>query len=209
MHRAAWPTADELSIAEDADPAVFAIAAEVLGAVRKEKALAKLSLKAPVLLVTIRDTAERLASLRLTEADLRAAGSIQAFALRGGRGAVDRGRARTARAVLMRYEDAVARLGARQPEHMPGPSLDRIAALVNYLDHPERTYPTIHVTGTNGKSTAARAAASIACASGLPTGLYLSAASARGHGAVLHLRRGHARARSSARHGSTSSPTWT
>ena len=74
----------------------------------------------------------------------------------------------------MRYEDAVARLGARQPEHMPGPSLDRIAALVNYLDHPERTYPTIHVTGTNGKSTAARAAASIACASGLPTGLYLS-----------------------------------
>ena len=57
VHRAAWPTADELSIAEDADPAVFAIAAEVLGAVRKEKALAKLSLKAPVLLVTIRDTA--------------------------------------------------------------------------------------------------------------------------------------------------------
>ena len=80
VHRAAWPTADELSMVEDADPAVFAIAAEVLGAVRKEKALAKLSLKAPVLLVTIRDTAERLASLRLTEADLRAAGSIQAFA---------------------------------------------------------------------------------------------------------------------------------
>jgi len=74
----------------------------------------------------------------------------------------------------MRYADAVAHLEARQPEHMPGPSLDRIAALVNYLDHPERTYPTIHVTGTNGKSTAARAAAAIACASGLPTGLYLS-----------------------------------
>ena len=80
VHRAAWPTADELSIAEDADAAVFAVAAEVLGAVRKEKALAKRSLKAPVLLATIRDTAERLASLRLTEADLRAAGSIQAFA---------------------------------------------------------------------------------------------------------------------------------
>ena len=94
--------------------------------------------------------------------------------VRGGRDAVDRGRARAARAVLMRYEDAVARLEARQPEHMPGPSLDRIAALVNYLDHPERTYPTIHVTGTNGKSTAARAAAAIACASGLPTGSYLS-----------------------------------
>jgi dihydrofolate synthase/folylpolyglutamate synthase len=74
----------------------------------------------------------------------------------------------------MRYEESLARLDARQPETMPGPSLDRIRELVNYLDHPERTYPTIHVTGTNGKSTAARAAAAIACASGLSTGLYLS-----------------------------------
>jgi dihydrofolate synthase / folylpolyglutamate synthase len=74
----------------------------------------------------------------------------------------------------MRYEEAVAHLDARQPEHMPGPSLDRIRQLVNYLDHPERTYPTIHITGTNGKSTAARAVAAIACASGLSTGLYLS-----------------------------------
>jgi dihydrofolate synthase/folylpolyglutamate synthase len=74
----------------------------------------------------------------------------------------------------MRYEEALARLDARQPEHMPGPSLDRIRELVNYLDHPERTYPTIHVSGTNGKSTAARAAAAVACAAGLQTGLYLS-----------------------------------
>jgi dihydrofolate synthase / folylpolyglutamate synthase len=74
----------------------------------------------------------------------------------------------------MNYRDALAQLDARQPEHMPGPSLDRIAALVEYLDHPERTYPTIHVTGTNGKSTAARAAAAVACASGLTTGLYIS-----------------------------------
>ena len=74
----------------------------------------------------------------------------------------------------MRYADAIAHLEARQPEHMPGPSLDRIRELVNYLDHPERTYPTIHVTGTNGKSTAARAAAAVACAGGVSTGLYLS-----------------------------------
>jgi dihydrofolate synthase/folylpolyglutamate synthase len=74
----------------------------------------------------------------------------------------------------MRFEEALARLDARQPEHMPGPSLDRIRELVNYLDHPERTYPTIHVTGTNGKSTAARAAAAVACATGRQTGLYLS-----------------------------------
>ena len=80
VHRTTWPTAEELDDAEGADPEVFAIAAEVLGAVRKEKALAKISLKAPVRLATVRDTAERLAKLRPTEADLREAGSIQAFA---------------------------------------------------------------------------------------------------------------------------------
>jgi dihydrofolate synthase/folylpolyglutamate synthase len=74
----------------------------------------------------------------------------------------------------MNFEEAVAQLDGRQPEHMPGPSLDRIREMVNYLDHPELTYPTIHVTGTNGKSTAARAAAAVACAHDLSTGLYLS-----------------------------------
>jgi len=80
VHLAAWPEPDELADIEEADPEVFSVAAEVLGAVRKEKALAKVSLKVPVRLVTVRDTAERLTKLRLTEADLREAGSIQAFA---------------------------------------------------------------------------------------------------------------------------------
>jgi valyl-tRNA synthetase len=80
VHRAMWPTAEEVHDAEGGDPEVFSIAAEVLGAVRKEKALAKVSLKAPVRLATVRDTAERLAKLRPTEADLREAGSIQEFA---------------------------------------------------------------------------------------------------------------------------------
>lgn len=74
----------------------------------------------------------------------------------------------------MSYPDALAQLGARQPEHMPGPSLDRIRELVTYLDHPELTYPTIHVTGTNGKTTAARVAAAVACAHDLSAGLYIS-----------------------------------
>jgi dihydrofolate synthase/folylpolyglutamate synthase len=74
----------------------------------------------------------------------------------------------------MRFEDAVAQLEARQPEHMPGPSLDRIRELVNYLDHPELTYPTVHVTGTNGKTTAAHVSASIACAHGFTAGLFTS-----------------------------------
>ena len=74
----------------------------------------------------------------------------------------------------MRFTDALAQLAARQPEHMPGPSLERIRLLAEYLDHPELTYPTIHVTGTNGKTTAARSAAALACAAGLRAGLFIS-----------------------------------
>ena len=74
----------------------------------------------------------------------------------------------------MRFAEALAALDARQPEHMPGPSLDRIRALCDLLDQPQLTYPTIHVTGTNGKSTAARATAAVACAHELTTGLYVS-----------------------------------
>jgi dihydrofolate synthase/folylpolyglutamate synthase len=74
----------------------------------------------------------------------------------------------------MRFDQALARLDARQPEHMPGPSLERIAALVDYLDQPQLTYPTIHVTGTNGKTTTARVAAAITCGQGIETGLFTS-----------------------------------
>ena len=74
----------------------------------------------------------------------------------------------------MRFHDAVARLDRRQPEHMPEPSLDRIRALMELLDQPQLTYPTIHVTGTNGKSTIARAATALACAHGFTTGRYTS-----------------------------------
>jgi dihydrofolate synthase / folylpolyglutamate synthase len=74
----------------------------------------------------------------------------------------------------MRFADALKRLDARQPEHMPGPSLERIREVAALLDQPQLTYPTIHVTGTNGKTTAARAAASVACAHGITVGLYTS-----------------------------------
>jgi dihydrofolate synthase/folylpolyglutamate synthase len=57
---------------------------------------------------------------------------------------------------------------------MPGPSLDRIRAIAELLDHPELTYPSVHVTGTNGKTTSARLVSALACAHGLSTGTYLS-----------------------------------
>jgi dihydrofolate synthase/folylpolyglutamate synthase len=57
---------------------------------------------------------------------------------------------------------------------MPKPDLERIGALAELMDHPERTYPTVHVTGTNGKTTTARLVERLACAHGLTTGLFTS-----------------------------------
>ncbi|MCI0632885.1 MAG: dihydrofolate synthase [Actinobacteria bacterium] len=74
----------------------------------------------------------------------------------------------------MRFEEAVAELEARQPEHMPKPDLERIRALAAMLDDPQRRYPTIHVTGTNGKTTTARLAAALACEQGITTGVFTS-----------------------------------
>jgi dihydrofolate synthase / folylpolyglutamate synthase len=74
----------------------------------------------------------------------------------------------------LRFDEAVAQLDARQPEHMPKPDLDRMRALAALLDDPQLTYPTVHVTGTNGKTTTARMIAAIACAHGLNTGLFTS-----------------------------------
>jgi dihydrofolate synthase/folylpolyglutamate synthase len=73
----------------------------------------------------------------------------------------------------MRFEEALAELESRQPERMV-PDLSRITALAELLDDPELAYPTIHVTGTNGKTTTARIATALSCAQGLTTGLYTS-----------------------------------
>jgi dihydrofolate synthase / folylpolyglutamate synthase len=74
----------------------------------------------------------------------------------------------------VRFSDAVADLDSRQPEHMPKPDIERIRALADLLDDPQLRYPTIHVTGTNGKTTTARLSARIACTQGLTTGLFTS-----------------------------------
>jgi dihydrofolate synthase/folylpolyglutamate synthase len=72
------------------------------------------------------------------------------------------------------FRSAVRELDGRQPESMPGPSLDRIAQLVTLLDHPELTYPTLHITGTNGKTTTSLLATDIACELGVTTGTFTS-----------------------------------
>jgi dihydrofolate synthase/folylpolyglutamate synthase len=74
---------------------------------------------------------------------------------------------------VMDYQDAVDALYARMPTRM-GPSLDRITRLAELLDHPERTAPAVHLTGTNGKTTTARMVASLLAAFGVGAGVYTS-----------------------------------
>jgi len=81
VHVAAWPTREDAVEAAgiEADPAVYEVAAAVLTAVRKEKALAKVSLKTPVDSVTVHDTQDRLRLLSQASFDLREAGNIRAI----------------------------------------------------------------------------------------------------------------------------------
>ncbi len=57
---------------------------------------------------------------------------------------------------LVRLNEIAAALNKRWPENKIEPSLDRILALVDALGSPHLTYPTIHIAGTNGKTSTAR-----------------------------------------------------
>jgi len=63
---------------------------------------------------------------------------------------------------------------ARWPETRIEPTLDRISALVDILGSPQLTYPTIHVGGTNGKTTTSRMIDSLLFEMGLRTGRFTS-----------------------------------
>src|SRR5579884_3015109 len=52
--------------------------------------------------------------------------------------------------------------------------LDRMRRLMTALGHPERRFDSIHVVGTNGKSSTVRMIAAILAEHGLRTGSYLS-----------------------------------
>src|ERR1700680_4273935 len=52
--------------------------------------------------------------------------------------------------------------------------LDRMRRLMTALGHPERQFQSIHVVGTNGKSSTPRVIAALLEGHGLRTGAYLS-----------------------------------
>ncbi len=62
----------------------------------------------------------------------------------------------------------------RWPETRIAPTLDRISALVDALGSPQLTYPTIHIGGTNGKTTTSRMVDSLLFEMGLRTGRFTS-----------------------------------
>ena len=63
---------------------------------------------------------------------------------------------------------------SRAPEHDLEPSLDRIRAVMELLGDPQRTFPVIHVTGTNGKTSTARIIEALLRELGLNTGRFTS-----------------------------------
>ena len=72
------------------------------------------------------------------------------------------------------HSEIVAALTSRWPEHRPAPSLGRIQALTELLGDPQRVYPVIHLTGTNGKGSTAAMIESLLRADGLRTGRFTS-----------------------------------
>lgn len=81
----------------------------------------------------------------------------------------------------MTSKDDLARLDAiekallnRWPETRIAPTLERIAALADVLGSPQLSYPTIHIAGTNGKTTTTRLIDSLCFELGMRTGRFTS-----------------------------------
>jgi valyl-tRNA synthetase len=75
VHRASWPSASGLA-GGAGPPSVLAVAAEVLGAARRAKTEAGRSLKSRITVLTVTDTAPRIALVGAAAGDIRAAGGI-------------------------------------------------------------------------------------------------------------------------------------
>jgi folylpolyglutamate synthase/dihydropteroate synthase len=76
--------------------------------------------------------------------------------------------------IAARLREVERQILERRPEHSIDPSLDRITELTGVLGDPHRSYPVIHLTGTNGKTSTARMIQTLLHARGLRTGLFTS-----------------------------------
>lgn len=76
--------------------------------------------------------------------------------------------------VMKRLREVEQAIDARAPETDIEPSLDQITAVMDLLGDPQRTYPVIHLTGTNGKTSTTRIIDSLLREMGLKTGRFTS-----------------------------------
>ncbi|NJP99408.1 bifunctional tetrahydrofolate synthase/dihydrofolate synthase [Streptomyces zingiberis] len=77
-------------------------------------------------------------------------------------------------AVDRELREVESALLGRWPETRLEPSLTRIGALMDVLGEPQRAYPSIHITGTNGKTSTARMIEALLASFELRTGRYTS-----------------------------------
>jgi dihydrofolate synthase / folylpolyglutamate synthase len=72
------------------------------------------------------------------------------------------------------FAEVSARLQQRWPEHKIEPTLERVRRLVELLGDPQKAYPVVHLTGTNGKTSTARMIDTLLREAGLRTGRFTS-----------------------------------
>ncbi|USQ78932.1 bifunctional folylpolyglutamate synthase/dihydrofolate synthase [Ornithinimicrobium faecis] len=76
--------------------------------------------------------------------------------------------------VAARMAQVTEEIMARSPENIVEPTLDRVAQVMDLLGHPQRNFPMIHLTGTNGKTSTTRMIERLLRELGLTTGRFTS-----------------------------------
>ena len=76
--------------------------------------------------------------------------------------------------LLARYAEVSEAILARTPEHMPQPTLHRVARVMELMGDPQHSFRMIHLTGTNGKTSTARITERLLREMGLRTGRFTS-----------------------------------
>jgi valyl-tRNA synthetase len=85
VHRAAWPTADEVrALATAGDPTAWTVAVDVTAALRRAKSEAKVGMKTGIARALVRDTPSRLAALEAVRTDVCAAGNVRELVVEPG-----------------------------------------------------------------------------------------------------------------------------
>ena len=77
-------------------------------------------------------------------------------------------------ALDVRVQEIYQSIVARAPEHDIDPTLDRVKLALDILGDPQNSYPSIHITGTNGKTSTSRMIDSLLTAFGMKTGRFTS-----------------------------------